>query len=78
MKSKFTTALVVMLLTVVAPLCGMLPGCGGADNPQIKEVPELDKLTSEIKPEPTKIGKKVVDYEKKKKYMEAFGKKGNP
>jgi hypothetical protein len=80
MKSKFPAVLAVMLLTVVAPLGGALSGCSGADNPQIKEVPELKDLTSKIKPEPTKIGNKVVDYEKKSKYMEAMGrgKKQNP
>jgi hypothetical protein len=80
MKTKYSVLLVAMVLTVVAPLCGVLPGCNSADNPQLKQVPNLNELASKIKPEPTKIGNKVVDYSKKSKYMEAMGKrnKQNP
>ncbi len=75
MRSKFPTLLIVMTMTIMVPFCGILPGCTGADNPKVKEVPNLEELASKVKPEPTTIKGKTVDFEKKPKYMDAMGKR---
>jgi hypothetical protein len=78
MKSKFPALLTLMAAAAMA--CVLASGCSSPDNPKIaesvtKDVPSGAEIASKIKPEPTKIGSKVVDYEKKAKYMEAMGKR---
>jgi hypothetical protein len=76
MRYKLHTLLLRMM--VIAAFCGILPGCTGADNPKIQNVPEADlkALSSKIEPNPTaNIAGKAVDFSKKPKYMEAMGKR---
>jgi len=68
MNLKFRALSISITGTVL--LAGLLPGCSQADNPQIKEVPNVSELKAEGKNEPTIVRGKEL--KKGEGYMNAF------
>jgi len=68
-KLRARLAFVVFLI----PLVGLVPGCGGADNPKITDAPPPPPPTpAEVKPHVAKVGDKKVEYGTHPDYKKAM------